>query len=477
MQTPTLVTEEEPSAEEPTAVVEEPPSSKRVRSRRKDQGPEILPSMEHFVALARKTGRPALLLALLERSGNRHLPELASLAEAKGTLDIDTRRSLFEQVVTLEAEHQAHIEHAAERIGLLNDHYGDLAVRALLDEQCAEDAAVLTAPTDRFSRALHLYLRQELPEPGAPADKRFERAEHLHFMGRKWRVQAYASHFTGPKGALPRPLADVEAVLRERIAGLFHRIDPQEVLIEQFTRRDLSHPHRRQGEASPARLHTLTATFNGTTVHYPQVANKEVIEHEEPAALSVFFSWEPTTGALAVFCEDVEVRRSLAAVFREVVLGCGDAIHTVPLREYDLMGFSSPEMLKRIERELVPGIEKITILQLRVAEHSQECASLEAEGREVHQNLTGFLWVGKDRRDARDIYAYARDVYHISDLTGHVLSAVKLVFRMARQPHRRTHNVSFQITMPNGLTDSRITDIDRRLIMAQLARLGVVSEF
>jgi hypothetical protein len=218
VQTPTLVTEEEPSAEKPTAVVEDPPSNAPVRARRKDQGPEILPSMEHFVALVRKTGRPALLLALLERSGACHLPDLASLAAAKGTLDIDARRTLFQRVATLEAKHQVRIEEAAERIGLLNDHYGDLAVRSLLDEQCAEDAAVLTAPTDRFTRALHLYLRQELPEPGAPADKRFERAEHLHFMGRKWRIKAYASHFTGPKGALPRPLADVEAVLRERIA-------------------------------------------------------------------------------------------------------------------------------------------------------------------------------------------------------------------------------------------------------------------
>lgn len=471
--------EEPPSAQQHPQAAEPPAPAKVSRPHRNDRGPDILPSMEYFVALTRKCGHPALVLALVERSGACTLPALAPLAAAKGTLDLDARQSLFQTVATLRAKHRQRIELAAERIALLNDHYGALAVQSLLDEHEAGDAAVLAPPTDRFARALHLFLCQELPEPGVPPQQRFDRAERLHVLNRQWRVQAYASHFKGPKGELPKPLAEVEEALRERMGALFPKVHAEQILFDQFTRGDLGHAHREHPDHGDALalLYTLTATFNGTTVQYPQVANGEVIEREEPAALSVCFSWDPHAGALAVFCEDPEARRPLAMAFRDVVLGCAGDIHTMPLHEYDLSGFGSPAMLTRLERDLVPGVEKVSILQVTAMERVEQRASLEAEDRTVIQALDGFALIGRDRRDPRDIYQFARDVYHLGDLTGYFIAKVKLVFRMARQPHRRTHNVSFQITMPDGLTDSRITDIDRRLIIAQLVRLSVVSEF
>lgn len=450
------------------------------RPRRHDQGPQILPFMEHFVTLVRQVRRPALTQALVERIVGGPLPALAPLAVAKGTLDIDARRAVFQTVASVDARPQQRLEQAAERVSCLNDHYGAQAVQSLLSEQDAGDAAVLSAPTDRFSRALHLYLRQELPAPGVTAEQRFERAERLQVMGRKWRSQAFASHYRGPKGVVPRPLPAIEAALRERIIGLFPQVAPDDVLIEQFTRRDLLHPRRPREDGSalaPAILHTLTVTFNGTTVAYPQVAAGEVVEHEDAAATTVSFSWEPATGGLAVFSEDRDLRRVWAALFRDLVLGCAGALQTVPMQEYNLTGFASPAMLKRLEQNLVPGVKNVTTLQIKVTRPAAHRAAIEANDHALIQGLNNFLLIGMDRREVRDLYTVAREDHRIVDLSDYLIAQVKLVFRLASQPHRKAHPVSVQITAPNGLTDTRITDSDRRLILDQLAVVGVVNEF
>lgn len=71
---------------------------------------------------------------------------------------------------------------------------------------------------------------------------------------------------------------------------------------------------------------------------------------------------------------------------------------------------------------------------------------------------------------------------HVHDLrhtaaTGYTLSQVKLVFRMAKQSHRKGHNVAVQITSPNGLNDKSKTDDDGKRVIEQLTRLGVLCEF
>jgi hypothetical protein len=52
-----------------------------------------------------------------------------------------------------------------------------------------------------------------------------------------------------------------------------------------------------------------------------------------------------------------------------------------------------------------------------------------------------------------------------------------LVFRMAKQPHRKAHNVAVQITSPNGLNDKSKTEDDRKRVLEQLTRIGVLREF
>ena len=54
---------------------------------------------------------------------------------------------------------------------------------------------------------------------------------------------------------------------------------------------------------------------------------------------------------------------------------------------------------------------------------------------------------------------------------------VKLVMRLAKQPHRKAHNVAVQITAPNALNDNSKTEDDRKRVLEQLIRLGVLSEF
>ena len=65
---------------QPTAAPQQ--SAKQARSRQSDDGPEILPCMEHFVTLVRKAKRPGLALLLVERASATSLPEVAALTDA-----------------------------------------------------------------------------------------------------------------------------------------------------------------------------------------------------------------------------------------------------------------------------------------------------------------------------------------------------------------------------------------------------------
>lgn len=463
-----------------TAAAGRQPVTRERKCQSDDAGPTILPDMQHFVTLLRKVKRPRFVLQLVERASGSRFPEMAALISAvKGHVPLESRQAIFHAVAKLGADVRNRIEHAAERVVLLDDDYGTQAVQSLLDEH--GDADVLATPSDRYSRALYLHLLQDFPENGATSDSRFDQAERLQVMHRQWKSENFSSHYLGPKGVVPKAGSDVENALRTRIGALFPRVPPDQILIEQFTRRDLAHADRSSGqdadEAEPVLLHTVTATFNGTTAHYQQVANGEVKDHEVPAAMSACFSWEPQTGALSVFCEDREVRRDMATAFRDVALAREDSIDDMPMREFDLFGFSTPEMLNRLERDRVAGIEKIKVLQIKVARSFEHTTSDAANGRDLVQQLSSTMLIGKDRRDARNIYQVAYDDYGVDDLTGYTLVQVKLVFWMAKQRHRKAHNVAVQITAPNGLNDKSKTEDDRKRVLEQLARLGVLREF
>lgn len=467
--------------EQTQSVDEQQRAPKKIRSRQTDDGPQILPSMECFVTLVRKSKRPKLVLHLMEQVVGKPLPEIQKLVKTvAGLLPAPKRKTLFEMIAQLGVHEQSRIEGAAERIVLLDDEYGAQAVQSLLNKDTPLDADILAAPTDRYSRALHLFLLQDFPEPDAKREQRFDHAERLQTMHRQWKSENYSSHYLGPKGVVPKIEANVEGELRSRIAMLFPQISADHILIEQFTRRDLAHAEHygdQDDEAVPVLLYTFTATFNGSTAHFKQVENGEVIEHEEPAAISAGFSWEPDTGALSVFCEDKEVRRDLAIAFRDVVLNCDGEINDMPMREFNLLVFATPAILERLEKERVDGIEKISISQIKIAYPFEQQTTDEANHRDIVQRLASTLLITRDRRDHRSIYEVAYDDYGIDDLTGYTLSQVKLLLKIAQQPYRKAHSVTVQITAPNGFNDKSKSEDDRRRVLDQLKQLDVLREF
>lgn len=447
-----------------------------------DHGPGLLPDMEHFVWLVRKIKNISLLRRLLRNEGV-HVPEKLAekMEKAKGVLPPAVRKSLYPLVGEASPVTRQRLERIAERIEILGDEYGKQAVLSLFDEGDEADAAVLARHCDPHGRALYLYLEQEYPEKHRAGGKRFDHAERVQVMNRQWRSEAYSSHYRGPLGATPKLDDAMQERIKERILLLYPNAPRDDVIIEQFSRRDLGHAHRHDGgdddDSAKEVLDTLIVTFNGAEIHYPKVEHGEEVSHEDLAALSIRFSREPATGALSVFSDDREIRRDLAAIFRDEVLAVDGAIEDMPMLEFDLSAFVSPTVLTKLVSERIEGIERIDIRHLKVGCPLLRTTHDEAGDRETIQELKSTMTIQPDRRDDRNIYEVARQDYRNPDLTAYVPVQVKLVVRMAKQRHRKAHNVVVQITAPNGFNDRSKTEDDRKLVMAQLEKLGMVVKF
>lgn len=447
-----------------------------------DHGPEILPDMEHFVWLVRKIKNIPLLRRLLRNEGV-HVPEkLAEKMEnAKGVLPPTVRKSVYPLVGAASPVTRQRLERIAERIEILGDEYGKQAVLSLLDEGDENDAAVLGRYGDPHGRSIYLYLEQEYPEKHRPGGKRFDHAERVQVMNRQWRSEAYSSHYRGPLGPTPKMDDEMQERIKERILLLYPNAPRDDVIIEQFSRRDLGHAHRHDegDDDDPAKevLDTLTVTFNGAEVHYPKVEHGEEVSHDDLAALSIRFSREPASGALSVFSDDREIRRDLAAIFRDVVLVADGEIEDMPMLEFDLSAFVSPIVLAKLVSERIEGVEQIDIQQIKVACLSLQKSHDEAGDREIAQEMKSAMTIQRDRRDDRNIYEVARQDYRNPDLSVYVPTQVKLVMRVARQRNRKAHNVAVQVTAPNGFNERGKTKDDRKLVMAQMQKLGMVVKF
>lgn len=450
-----------------TAVEQAP---KKRRPRGKDNGPSLLPHLEHFILMTRKVKRPALIGRLLEGCVGGTLPALRALTDAaKEGLSIPLRDAVFSAVAELDDATQARVERAAERVNLLSDEYGALAVSDLLDMNEPGDAHILDAPADRFSKALYLYIRQEYPGEGEQRDDRFDHAEARQAMLQQMQSEKYSSLYLGPKGAQPELGAAAEETLKNRLTELFPHIRADDILVESFEQRDISQADK------PVVLYTLTAMFNGKLIHYQQIANGMVEDHDEPAVTNVRYAWHATRGELAVFCDDEEVRPELAKLFRDIVLGGDGDIRTMPMREFNLMGFCTPAMLKRFKADRIDGIESISINSLVVVK--PELRQFSQRGKLIQRRVENALVIRRHRFEDRDIYATASEVHGLDDLTGYVIQQVRLTMRIAKTLHRKAHNVSVQITAPNGFNDRRLTKEDSETVVAQLIRLDCARQY
>lgn len=450
-----------------SAVAEQENGKTRIRG--KDNGPTTLPNLESLVHITRKVQRPTLLRLLLESAYGQALPSVQALTdEACGSLPIPSRNALFVLVAEMEPEALAHLERAAERITLLADEYGAMAVSELMDTGKPEDAAILAAPSDKYSRALHLYLEQEFSSQGATED-RFDHAERRQQMLRHFQSEKYSSHYLGPKGEQPELDNMAEESLKQRLAELFPQVKAEDILVEPFAHRESDAPD------APVMLYTLSAKFNGKPIHYPKIINGEDTDVDDSSTVYVRYSWHTSKGELSVFSDDETVRPELAKAFRDVVLGGDGDIHTMPMREFDLMGFCTPAILGRFKKDRIDGIDAIDIKHILIA--NPEVRQTTLKNRLIARRVENPLLIKRDRFEDRNIYEVAGQVYPLVDLTNYVIKQVKLTFRIAKTAHRKAHDVTVQITTPNGFNDGKLTKADSELVFAQLMQLDCARQY
>lgn len=448
-----------------------------------DAGESLLPHMEHFVTLSRRVKQPLRLLHLVERIGLNQVPQIVQdcAKTAKAALPAPVRRQFYEWLANQPKELQIRLNKCCDRIQALRDDFGIQAVMSQLDKKNEDDAAALAEPSDRFTRALYLFMQQEFPTPDREQDRRFELAEWRQSINHQWSNQDYASHFLGPKDAQPRTDSEVAEQLKTMISELFEEVDAADILIQFFHNQDKSHTSRHDGSvdepnAPQMRQHTITATFNGTMAFYKKVEAAEVIEKEEIAALDIVFSWEPESGMLGVFCKEKSVRSQLATLFQKVVLASDVAVTGLPMCSFDLKEFGSSSILQKISNSTIPGVQSISIQKIRLSHQLSEVNGATTQPSEAKRKICSHQEIWRDRRDQRNIYEIAQNDFKIQSLDGDDISKVNLCFSIAKQAHRKAHNIAVQITSPNGLSSRCKTSEDVLLMRQQLIKLGIMTE-
>jgi hypothetical protein len=448
-------------------------------ARGSDSAQDLLPAMEHFVRLVRKVQHPELIRSLIEYAHGSELTAIRAvfIKNHVGSLPIVARNRVFTAVAALDAAAQLSMESAAERISLLCDPYGTLAVNELITDSDILGDRPAQLLKDKFSKAQFLFLCQEAPHYSASKEPRFDHAEARRLMLRQALSEKHSSHYLGPKDVAPQDCALTQESLKRRLAEIFPAIRAQDIIVERFVHRDLHAPDQ------PVVLYTLNAAFNGSHVYYQQVADGEVRDCDEPAVTNVSYSWEPEKAALVVYCEDVKVRSELAAVFRDIVLcgsdnGCDSDsadVQAMPVRQFDLMGFCAPSMLNRFKKDRIAGIESIAIQNIVVAK--PETRSHVAQGRTLQRRVENSLAIRLHRYEDRDFYTVCSNVHGFDDLSDYAVLQVKLAMRIAKTTLRKAHSVAVQITTPNGFNNRSMTKADTELVFAQLMRLGCARQY
>ena len=446
------------------------PITKAAKTRQGDNGMVILAGMQHFVTLVRKIKHTKLIGEFIESAlGSPPIGVLPLLGKAEGSLSPERRDAVFKEVVQLDASVQLKLELISERIDLLCDNYGALAIDEMLtDEEIARFCGKKESPA-RFDRALYLYLQLTNTVSAMRPDDRFEHAETRQELVRRVHCKKFASHFACIKGVTPVFDDSAREKFKLGLMALFPQIESDDIVIESFEKRDLSKPDQ------PVDLHTIHAKFNGSNVFYQQVRAGVVHDHETTSLTSLSYALYAEKGLLVVYCDHEEVRGDLAGLFRDVVFdGKGD-ISTMPMYEFNLDGFRDSEMLARIKSNRIDGIESITIRTITVAKN--HCRDVFVKGRAMQRRVSNCLDIRHDRYEDRAIYTVAKDEHHLADLSQYAVPQVKLSMRIARTPHRKSHAVSVNLKVPNDFNEGDKTMEDKNLIYAQLQKLGCAHRY
>lgn len=216
---------------EAIASQQDEPTTHRTK-RGEDYGDTLLAGMAQFLMLARKIKQPSRLLDLVLHVCGTDLPEtLTQEAQtAKAALTPKQRTQLYTWLRLKPPLHLSTLEKISARVNLLTDTFGHHAVMTVLDRQDVNDALALKDPTDKWSRAMHLYLEQFVPAPDGQSATvpylRFEQAERRQSMNQHWNSKEYASHYLGPIEAEPLPPPQFAQNLRQQVAALYPGINP-----------------------------------------------------------------------------------------------------------------------------------------------------------------------------------------------------------------------------------------------------------
>lgn len=176
------------------------PKVRATKPRQVDSGPQTLPTMEYFVQLVRKVQCTELICSFIESVSGNPAPISRAVVNGKpGTLPIASRNAVFAEVSAMPVATQDNIERAAERICLLCDEYGALAIGELLMDEDLLAPSLLKMPADKFSKALHLFVQQEYPVGTQNQPRRFDHAEARQEMLQRSQTEKQSSHYLGPR--------------------------------------------------------------------------------------------------------------------------------------------------------------------------------------------------------------------------------------------------------------------------------------
>jgi hypothetical protein len=456
--------------------------------RGEDFGDLLLPGMTQFQLLTRKVKQPARLMQLISHCCNTVLPEALTqeCRKAAAALNPKQRTQLYTWLSQNEQIQLSILEKVSTRITALTDIFGHQAVMAMLDMQDSKDALALKDPSDKWSRALYLYIAQfiDTPEPQSTlvTDTRFEQAERRQSMNQHWNSKDYASHYLGPKDAQPTLITQYEQVLREKVAALYPGINPDLIVIDHHCSEDISHSRRHgiddKADVNNQPQHTISATFNATRAQYRTVIGQsvqdvQIVEVDQPAAIEVVFSWESATGMLGVFCPSPDHRATLALAFQELVLGQQGQPSQPPLCEFDLDSFADATVLQQIAGHLVEGVQGLEIQKIRLTHPIEDHKTGRSE-RSQGRTSCNALYINRHSRELRDIYQVSRDDYQIPCIKSDDISHVTLSLMMTAQPDCKPHRVAVHLARPNGLTHGCKSAMDRQIMHRQLGALGVM---
>lgn len=432
---------------------------------RSDDGERLLAHMEQFVRLVRKVPNGELICNFKESFERGDYAMLRnSIGSVHTSLTAPQRREVFAATQELSEQAQVGMEGAAERINLLCDEPGAQIVNGLLDPKKPDDVKFFEEGIGRFARALHLYLMQECPGEKTIRDRRFEQAEMQQALVHQAGQEKTSCQFMGPKGVVPELDDARRDELIVQLQQLYPQVKATDFIVETY--------HTQGTNEGVKSIDTVvwTITFNGKKLHYQYVVNGSIEEMETSTASSIRFTWSVGRGTLGVFCEDVEHCAELARFFVTIGMqGRGDFRH-MPIWEFDLTGFSKPAMLTRLKTHRIEGIEGMEIRALTL--FKPEIKTLCLQGKNINRRVENALVLKRHRHEDRDIYEVARRHHRIHDLSGYVVSQVKLGIRIAKTATRSAHSVSVHMSIPNGFSDQSKTKQDSALILKQLMVVG-----